>query len=476
MVEADRDEHGRPAVPRPHRGGDAPVPARAEGTGSGMSSGPGAPIDGEEFFTLLVQSVRDYAILGLDPDGRVTSWNEGAERIKGWTRDEILGRPFETFYPEEARASGFPAFELKRAREDGRFEDEGWRLRKDGTRFWANVVITALYEPDGSLRGYAKVTRDLTERREVEETRRRLAAEEAARREAQQRSEELAQLNDQLQQQATELEEQAAEMEALMERLEESNEDLQVALERATASRDEADRAARATAIAYRELDRFAYVASHDLKAPLRGISNLAQWIRDDLGDDLPAESREHMRLLMVRVHRMEALIDGILAYSRVGRMRNAPEPLDTGAVLADVIQLLSPPPDVTIRIADDMPGVVADPVALQQVFLNLIGNAVKHGTAHRPDVEVRVEWADAGDAWEFSVVDTGPGIAAEYHERIWEVFQTLAPRDQVEGTGIGLSVVRKILEAHGGRAWLESAPGQGAAFGFSWPKVSERG
>jgi signal transduction histidine kinase len=136
------------------------------------------------------------------------------------------------------------------------------------------------------------------------------------------------------------------------------------------------------------------------------------------------------------------------------------------------VIELLAPPADVAIQVPLQMPTVNAERVPLQQVFLNLIGNAVKHTIAHRSDVIVRVKWRDAGDAFEFSVSDNGPGIEQEYHERIWGIFQTLAPRDKVEGTGVGLSVVRKIVETRGGSTSVESAPNQGATFRFLWPKT----
>jgi signal transduction histidine kinase len=213
-------------------------------------------------------------------------------------------------------------------------------------------------------------------------------------------------------------------------------------------------------------------VASHDLRAPLRGIANLAQWIQDDVGERLDAESRRHMGLLQGRVRRMEALIDGILTYSRAGRRLNKPEPVDTGALLREVIELLAPPPEAMIEVPADMPTVEAERVPLQQVFMNLIGNAVKYTRAQRPDVLVRVTWRDLGDAFEFAVSDNGPGIAPEYHERIWAIFQTLEARDKVEGTGIGLSVVRKLVETRGGRAWVESEPNQGATFRFLWPKT----
>jgi PAS domain S-box-containing protein len=426
----------------------------------------------EERFRLLVQSVKDYAILMLDAAGNVASWNVGAQDIKGYTADEILGRSFTLFYPPEAVAQGFPQRELEMAAREGRFEDEGWRVRKDGSRFWANVVISALRNSDGGLVGFAKVTRDLTTRREAEAQARRLAAEEAAHAEAERRRAELAELNQQLQEQAVELETQAEELRVFAETLHHKNDELQAALAAAKTAREAAERAAAAAIDAYRELDQFAYVASHDLKAPLRGIANLAQWIQDDTGEQLGAESTEHMRLLQGRVHRMEALIDGILTYSRAGRMLNSPERVDTGALVREVIELLAPPAEVTIEVPSQMPAVNAERVPLQQVFLNLIGNAVKHSRIERSDVIVRIDWRDLGDAFEFSVSDNGPGIDPEYHERIWGIFQTLAPRDKVEGTGIGLSVVRKIVETRGGSTSVESSRKHGSTFRFIWPKT----
>jgi PAS domain S-box-containing protein len=424
---------------------------------------------GSESFRLLVQAVKDYAILMLDREGRVASWNEGAERIKGYTADEILGHSFTRFYPDEAVAVGFPQHELESAARDGRFEDEGWRVRKDGSRFWANVVITALRDSDGRLIGFAKVTRDLTARRETEAQARRLIAQEAAHAEAVRRSDELARLNDQLAAQTEEARE-------LAERLRVTNLELNAALAATRAARDAAERAAAEATEAYRELDQFAYVASHDLKAPLRGIANLAQWIQDDVGEALSADSTDHMRLLQGRVHRMEALIDGILAYSRAGRRLSAPEAVDTGVLVQEVIQLLALPAEVTIEVAEHLPMLEAERVPLQQVFMNLIGNAVKYTRAERPDVLIRVDWRDTDDAFTFTVCDNGPGIASEYHERIWGVFQTLAARDKVEGTGIGLSVVKKIVESRGGSVAVESAPGRGATFRFTWPRTFRQG
>ena len=233
---------------------------------------------------------------------------------------------------------------------------------------------------------------------------------------------------------------------------------------------DELARLARELEQSNRELDQFAYVASHDLKAPLRGIANLTEWIEEDLGDRVTGESREHMRLLKGRVNRMEALIDGILAYSRAGRVRDKVEELDIGALVRDTVELLAPPTTMIVLIDPSLPTIQSERVALQQVFLNLIGNAIKY--SGRDDARITVTARPEGtDCYQFSVSDNGQGIAPQYHERIWEIFQMLAPRDKVEGTGVGLSVVRKLVDSRGGRAWLESEPGQGATFHFTWPK-----
>ncbi|TPL23565.1 MULTISPECIES: ATP-binding protein [unclassified Mesorhizobium] len=407
----------------------------------------------EAGFELLVRSVKDYAIFMLDPEGRVASWNEGAERIKGYSADEIMGKPITIFYSNEVVQSGHVQRELESARQYGRFEDEGWRVRKDGSQFWANVVITALRAPDGELLGFAKVTRDLTERRQAEEQARQLAAEQATRDSALLRSQELAELNSKLQEQAAELKE---------------------ALDATKEARNAAELSAEAAREAYRELDQFAYIASHDLKAPLRGIGNLVEWLQDDLGEKIEGESIEHMRLLQVRVRRMTALIEGILTYSRAGRQHGSQEQVDTGAVLSEIIDLLNPPEQVRVQWPQRMPTIEAELVPLQQVFMNLIGNAIKFTLAVRPDPAIAIEWRDVNDGVEFAITDNGPGIEPQFHDRIWAMFQTLNRRDDVEGTGIGLSVVKKVVERRGGRVSVESLLGEGATFRFVWPKSTQ--
>lgn len=217
------------------------------------------------------------------------------------------------------------------------------------------------------------------------------------------------------------------------------------------------------------ELDQFAYVASHDLRAPLRGIANLAGWITQDLEPHLTEDTRRYLDLLKGRVNRMEALISGLLEYSRAGRRATPDEQIDVTTMVREIADLLDSGTAVEWQIAA-LPRVRGPRVLLRQVFHNLLSNAVKYATVAHPRIEVRAESVSAG-LWRFFVRDNGPGIAACYQARIWEIFQTLQPRDDVESTGIGLSLVRKIVEQRGGEVGVDSMPGHGACFSFTWPE-----
>jgi signal transduction histidine kinase len=217
------------------------------------------------------------------------------------------------------------------------------------------------------------------------------------------------------------------------------------------------------------ELDQFAYVASHDLKAPLRGIANLSQWIEDDLGDKMDEQARYHMSLLRGRVARLENLIEGILSYSRADRDDHDSVELDVAPFVQGIWELISAPATATLTL-HDLPRLKTQRIPLQQVLMNLMSNALKYNAGK---VAIEVGARQEGDAWAIYVKDDGVGIPAEFHQRIWGLFQTLEPRDKVESTGIGLAVVRKIVEARGGRAWVESEPGAGATFWFTWPADS---
>jgi len=218
------------------------------------------------------------------------------------------------------------------------------------------------------------------------------------------------------------------------------------------------------------ELTNFAYVVSHDLKAPLRAIGSLADWIAADQQDRLDAEGQEHLRLLIQRVRRMDALIDGVLRYSRIGRIGEAAVEVDLNEVLHEVIDSLAPPAHIAVRVASRLPSIRAEKTSIQQVLQNLIANAIRY--LDKPQGRIEIGCADQGASWRFSVADNGPGIEARHFQRIFQLFQTLNPRDRVESTGVGLAIVKKIVEQYGGQVWVESALGQGSTFFFTLPKT----
>lgn len=217
------------------------------------------------------------------------------------------------------------------------------------------------------------------------------------------------------------------------------------------------------------ELKNFAYVVSHDLKAPLRAIGSLADWIAADQKDRLDADGQEHLRLLIQRVRRLDALIDGVLRYSRIGRIHEAVIEIDLNKLMAEVIDMLAPPAWIVISAPRDLPTILAEKTSIQQILQNLIANAIRY--LDKPQGNIEIDCIDQGDSWRLSVSDNGPGIEARHFERIFQLFQTLNPRDRVESTGVGLAIVKKIVEQYGGQVWLESTVGQGSTFYFTVPK-----
>ena len=217
------------------------------------------------------------------------------------------------------------------------------------------------------------------------------------------------------------------------------------------------------------ELNNFAYIVSHDLKAPLRAISSLAGWIAEDNEKSLDEEGRENLATLMNRTRRMDSLIDGILRYSRIGRLDPRLEDIDTGQVARDVIDSLAPPEDIAVRIEGELPLVRYDRTHMVQLFQNLVSNAITH--MGKPCGEIVVFCDEYEEAWEFAVRDTGQGIDEKHFERIFKIFQSLKSRDEAEATGIGLSLVKAIAEKHGGRVRIESTVGQGSTFYFTISK-----
>ncbi|MEG4203663.1 PAS domain S-box protein [Microcoleus sp. Pol7_A1] len=348
-------------------------------------------------------------------EGKFVLVNQKLCQILGYTRQELMEKRFqEITWPEDLASEQ----EILRKLLAGEVEHYGLEkryLRKDGELVWANLTVSLLREQDGSpfLMG---VVEDIRERKQAEESLRL-------------RAEELTWTAQML----------AKTTNVLRKR--------------------------------NQELDQFAYVVSHDLKAPLRAIANLSSWIEEDLSESMTEDTLHQMNLLRGRVHRMEGLIEGLLQYSRVGRIQVSSEIVQVEKLLAEIIDSLAPPPGFEIKIEPGMPTFVTEKLPLQQVFSNLISNAIKHNRCESGNVKISVKELD--DFYEFSVEDDGPGIAPEYHDKVFVIFQTLEARDKVENTGIGLSLVKKIVEGQGGTISLESAEGQGATFRFTWPKQS---
>lgn len=217
------------------------------------------------------------------------------------------------------------------------------------------------------------------------------------------------------------------------------------------------------------ELTNFAYVVSHDLKAPLRGIASLADWLSTDYADKFDEAGKRQMQLLINRVHRMSGLIDGILQYARVGRVREAQVEVDLTRLVQDVIDLLAPPTHIKVSVDTVLPTIKSEPARIQQVFQNLLSNAIQY--MDKPHGEVRVRCDAERQFWRFSIIDNGVGIEERHFERIFQLFQTLAPRDRIESTGVGLALVKKIVEMYGGTVSVSSRPGEGSSFSFTLPK-----
>jgi PAS domain S-box-containing protein len=367
----------------------------------------------EALFSLMVSNIKDYAIFMLDSEGYVISWNTGAERINGYSAREILGKSTDIFYTKEDLELAIPNKNLQQALMLGHYESEGWRIRKDGTLFWANVVFTPLYNEQEGVYGYAKVTRDVTERKKAEE--------------------EIIKLN-------SKLEEKVA---SRTEQLKKANE----------------------------ELEAFSYSVSHDLRAPLRGIIGFASILEEDYAGRLDEEAKRITGIIKKNTLKMGCLIDDLLSFSRIGRQQIVKSAIHSSQMVKEVIvesDEKNHNGQVKWQIAT-LPDIVADPNAIRQVWVNLIANAVKY-SQKQPFPEIEIGTLTAEQETIFFVKDNGVGFDENYKDKLFKVFQRLHSAADFEGTGVGLAIVERIISKHGGKVWATGKPGKGACFYFSLP------
>jgi PAS domain S-box-containing protein len=370
-----------------------------------------ALVEGEERFRLLVEGVQDYAIYLMSEDGRVQSWNPGAERVKGYRAEEVLGQHFSLFATEEERREGRPGQDLAAAAARGSVSRETWRVRKGGIRFWAETTLTALRGEGGALRGYAQMTRDLTERRRAEEELRQLAA----------------------------------------------------SLEQRVAERTEELRAVNG------ELEAFSYSVSHDLRAPLRAIDGFSKVVLERFGGQLDAQGRNYLERVRAGSQRMGRLIDDLLRLSRISRADLRPQPVDLASLAREALAELrarDPSRPVEVEVPDRLPA-HGDADLLRVALGNLLGNAWKF-TGKRADARIALGREEHGGETVYYVRDNGAGFDMRYASKLFAPFQRLHDAGDFEGTGVGLATVQRVLARHGGRAWAEGRVGEGATVFFT--------
>jgi len=374
------------------------------------------PRDLGDQFALLVSGVVDYAIFMLDPAGVIVTWNEGAQRIKGYKATEVIGRHFSIFYPPAEVRNRKPDWELEVAKREGRYEEEGWRLRKDGTRFWANVIITALRDETGRLRGFGKVTRDLTEWKRIEDLRN-------------------------------------AEREAEVTRLH-AHADRMAELERTKAD--------------------FLNLASHELRGPMTVIRGYNSMLAD--GTLSPGQFASVARLLDLKLAQMDRLIEQMLETARLERddLELEQEEFDLRFVVQEQIDILRPltrDHRLVLDAGDPAPLVRGDRTRISTVVANFLDNAIKYS----PDGgEIRCSACLRDSRAIVSVRDEGLGIAPEHMPRLFSRFGRLPTEENmnIPGTGLGLFLCKEIANRHGGDITVRSKPGVGSEFTLTLPPV----
>jgi PAS domain S-box-containing protein len=381
-------------------------------------------VKSEQRYHLMVEEVEDYAILYLNPSGIVENWNKGAEKIKGYTAEEIIGQSFSVFYSEQERNEHLPQRLLQEAKEKGKAIHEGWRIRKNGTRFWASVAITAVHDAAYKVIGFSKVTHDLTEKKAAD---------------------------DKLKLNAEQLEQKNKELEKMNT-----------------------------------ELQSFAYVSSHDLQEPLRKIQTFASRILSKEMQTLSATGKDYFRRMQEAAGRMQTLIQDLLAYSRTNTTDRVFENVDLADIVHEVksdIKETHTEKEAVIEVGQ-MCRINIIPFQFRQLLYNLIGNGIKFSrpgiTPHitiesemvKGDTVKKVSLSPKKNYCHISIADNGIGFDPQYKERIFEVFQRLHGKEEYSGTGIGLAIVKKIVDNHHGVITASGEVNKGATFDIYLPDM----
>ena len=479
--------------------------------------------ESEERYRMLLDGVQNYAIFMMDPRGQIVSWNAGAERIKGYTGDQIIGRNFSCFFLPEDIERGRPEQILRMIAASGRHEEQLMRVRRDGTRYLASVTLTALRDAAGNLRGIAEISHDLsdiTERKQTEEKYRTLfnsidegyctievlfdesdkpidyrflelnpsfVKQTGIQNALGKRIREIAPLHEEywfeiygkiaLTGEPARFEHFAAQLHRWFDvyafRVGTPREGKVSVLFRDITKRKEAEaqllQKIEELNRSNKELGQFAYVASHDLQEPLRMVASYTQLLSRRYKGKLDSDADEFIAFAADGASRMQRLIQDLLTYSRVGTKEKDLRDTSSEETLQQALVNLRGAIEESGAVVthDPLPTVLADEMQLIQLFQNLVGNAIKYQNPGVPRVHISAA-KNGGEKWIFSVQDNGLGIDSQYFERIFGMFQRLHKREEFSGTGIGLAICKKIVERHGGSISVESQPGEGSTFRFA--------
>jgi PAS domain S-box-containing protein len=374
-------------------------------------------LESEQRFRLMADNLRDYSIFFLDAQGCITDWTDSAQRMEGYSPSEMLGQHFAKLLrldnPDESMSVA--AQMLRMAASRGQHELHSWQTRKDGSRYWSHSILIALRDDSGELRGFSKISRDMTDAKRLDDLMRNI--------------------NDELENRVVERTEQLL--------------------------------------AANKDLESFSYSVSHDLRSPLRHISSFVSLLEEHLSDKGDDTTLRYLGTIGNSARHMSQLIDGLLAFSRLGRSAVNVMPVDFTMLVEAVVSQIAHDTEgrvVDWVVAPDLPVVQGDALLLREVWANLLGNAFKY-TRPRERARIEVGWSvDPAVGYTFYVKDNGVGFDTKYAQKLFGVFQRLHRASEFEGTGIGLALTRRILERHGGSIWAESQQGEGSTFHFSLP------